>query len=333
MEQATLTPPVINFKKERNFSEKLNATFAFLSQNFRPMAKNLLLIAGPFALLTGIFYGIYQTYATGGSFSPAGPNPAAVAGNMFFIFMGLGLMMLFSFIATALVVAIVMRHIKVYIAEGHANISTGHLWSSIWGDFFRVLGTTFYIGVLFFFSIMLLAIPILLSSLSRPNPVVIGLVMFFGFFGLMFFWPVLLLLFPIRSMERINVFSATGRLFKLAAGKWLSTVGLVIVVSVIHFVMSIAFAIPMYIIMFMNTMHSLESEMPVEPSFGLNGILLTLSTGFSMLGSFALYSILFIALTFQYFNLLEKKEAKGLLERMEGFGKPKTDSDDHKEQY
>lgn len=333
MEQATLTPPVINFKKERNFSEKLNATFAFLSQNFRPMAKSLLLIAGPFALLTGIFYGIYQAYTLGTAFGTTGTNPWENAGNISYMVISIVMMVIFSFIATTLVVAIVMRHIKMYIREGHANISTSHLWSSIWGDFFRVLGTTFYMVVLFVFSIMLLAIPIGLLSLDGPNPVVIGLFMFFGFFVLLFFWPVLLLLFPIRSMERINVFSATGRLFKLASGKWLSTVGLVIVISIIQSIMSMAFAVPMYIMMFMNAMHAQEAELAAEPSFSLNSILFTLSAGFSMLGSFALYSILFIALTFQYFNLLEKKEAKGLLERMEDFGKPKADPDDHEEQY
>lgn len=333
MEQATLTRPLINFKKERSFSDKLNATFAFLSQNFKSMGKNLLLIAGPFALLAGIFYGVYQTYTLGFSFGASGPNPWANTGSMVVMVISIIMMIIFSFIATTLVVAIVMKHIKFYVAEGHSYMNTSQLWSTIWGDFFSVLGTTFYIMVLFVFSLLLLGIPVLLLSLDGPNPVVIGILMFFGFFGLMFFWPILLLLYPIRSMEKVNVFSATRRLFKLASGKWLSTVGLVIVVTIIQSIMSIAFAVPMYIIMFMNAMHGLEGEIPAEPAFGINGILLTLASGISMLGSFALYSILFIALTFQYFNLLEKKEAKGLLERMEGFGKPVTEADDHEEQY
>lgn len=333
MEQATLAQPPINFKKERDFSSKINVTFAFLSQNFRPLGKNLFLVAGPFALLVGIFYGIYQTYSLSGAFGTAGPNAWETMGNLPFMITSVILMIIFAFFSTSLVIAIVMRHLKTYISEGHTNISTSHLWRTIWSDLFSVLGTTFYMMVLFFFSFFLLAIPVGLSSLNGPNPVVIGIILFFGFIGLIFFCPALLLLYPIRSIEKVNVFSATGRLFKLTSGKWLSTVGLVIVISIIQSVMSIVFAVPMYIMMFVNAMHDLGGEGSAGPAFDLNGILITLSGGISMLGSFALYSILFIALTFQYFNLLERKEAKGLLERMEGFGKPKTEADDREEQY
>lgn len=333
MQQATLPSSHINFKKERDFSQKLNATFAFLSQNMRHIGKNLLLIAGPFALITGIFYGIYQSYAFGSGFSTTGPNPWNNFGNMPLMVSSILGMIFFSFIATALVVAIVMRHIRTYIDKGHTNLSTSYLWSTIWGDFFRVLGTTVYMFGFFIVCIFLLAIPAGIMSINGPNPVVIGLYIFFAGFGLLFFWPSLLLLFPIRFMEKKGVISATGRLFKLASGKWLSTVGLVIIVTIIQSIISIVFAIPMYIIMFMKAFHSQDPDSVAESSVSLNNILLTLTSGISMLGSFAMYSLLFVAITFQYFNLLERKEAKGLLERMEDFGKPKTDIDEHEEQY
>ena len=90
----------------------------------------------------------------------------------------------------------------------------------------------------------------------------------------------------------------------------------------------------MYIVMFMKFFHAQEvGDMAASAALSLENILLTLTSGIYMLGSFALYGILFIAITFQYFNLLERKEAKGLLERMESFGMQKPDMEDHEEQY
>src|SRR4030095_16976414 len=51
----------INLREERDFSQKINAVFTFLQQNFKPLFKSLIFIAGPSALIGGIFMGMYQS--------------------------------------------------------------------------------------------------------------------------------------------------------------------------------------------------------------------------------------------------------------------------------
>lgn len=335
MQQATLHQQAINFKKERDFSEKLNATFAFLSQNFKPIGKNLFLIAGPFALLMGICYGIYQSYTFGFDFTNMGQIPWESAGSAPLLVLGVLGMVFFSTVAGTLVIAILMRHIQVYIKEGHAQISTGALWNTIWKDFFNVLGTSLFIMFGVILLMFVVAIPLaVLGASGGANPVVIGLLAFLGFVAFLFFLPSLTLLYPIRSMEKVGVFTSLSRMFRLISGKWLSTIGLLIVIVIIHSILSVVFAVPMYIVLFMKAIHSGGVDFVANPSADpLYNILLSLTSGISMLGSYILYSIVFIAVTFQYFNLVERKEGRGLMERMEDFGKQKPDKEDDDEHY
>ncbi|WP_017733213.1 V-type ATP synthase subunit I domain-containing protein [Nafulsella turpanensis] len=333
MQQATLHHRPINFKKERSFSQKLNATFEFLSQNFRPITKNILLIAGPFALLTGIFYGMYQGETFGAVLAGRNDPFGAEGPNTALLVTGVIGMMVCSIIALTLIVAVTMRHLRQYIAEGHARISTGAVWAGIGREFFQVLGTSIALLIGVLFATGIIALPVILLSAAEPTPVLIGLMMLLMFIAILIIYPALTLLYPIRSMEGVGIFTAFSRLFKLISGKWLSTAGLVIIVGFIQSIMGIIFAVPMYIMMFMQVMHVADGEATAEAPGMLYNILFSLASGVSMLGSFALYSILFIAITFQYYSLRERKEASGLLERMESFGVQKNDLHDEDEHY
>lgn len=335
MQQATLAHRPIDFKKERNFSQKLNATFEFLSQNYKPIGKNLLLIAGPFALLTGICYSIYQTYTFGAAMQAGTGTLGTGPGPENLVLLGAATigMVFFSFISLTLVVAIVMRHIRQYVKEGHCHIDSKEVWSGLGRDFFRVLGTSISLFLALMIAMGIFVVPVAVMSQGNPNPVLIGVGILLLFFSVLIVVPAFTLLYPIRSMERKNIFSAFGRMFKLLSGKWFSTAGLVIVVVIIQSVMSIIFAVPMYFMMFMQIMHMQDAEGAAETPGVVYQVLFSLSSGISMLGSFALYSIMFIAITFQYYNLVERKEASGLLERLESFGAPQTDPHDEDEHY
>ena len=53
----------IEFRQARGFSDILDATFAFIGQNFKKLGKDLLFIAGPFVLLA-TFLGLYLQVQT-----------------------------------------------------------------------------------------------------------------------------------------------------------------------------------------------------------------------------------------------------------------------------
>ena len=50
----------IEMRKMRDFSAKINATFEFLRQNFKPLFKAIAYIAGPAILAQGVVYGYYN---------------------------------------------------------------------------------------------------------------------------------------------------------------------------------------------------------------------------------------------------------------------------------
>lgn len=334
MQQTILPQQMIRFRKERNFSEKLNATFAFMSEHIKPIGTNIMLIAGPFALLAGICYSVYQSYTFNAAFSDNLGSAAESAPDVGLMAAGIIGMFLFSLLAFTLVVAIVMRHIRLYIAEGHCRIGTEFLWKNIWKDFFSVLGTSVVIMLLFSALMIVVLVPFsLFAAGTGSGPVLIVGVMLFMFFAIFLSSPAFLLLYPIRSIEQKGIFQALSRLFRLISGKWLSTAGLVIVMYIIQMVIASVFSIPMYIILFMKGMHAADPEAVLQGGGSVNDILFSLAGGLSMLGSFALYGLVMIAVTFQYFNLVERRDATGLLERIDTFGEKKDNPEDEEEHY
>jgi hypothetical protein len=55
----------INFRQTRDFTEVFNVSIKFLRQNFKLFFKSIILVAGPFLLLSAIATGFYQSNAVG----------------------------------------------------------------------------------------------------------------------------------------------------------------------------------------------------------------------------------------------------------------------------
>ena len=62
----------IEFHRTRDFSRKLNATFEFVKQNFKPLGKSILFIAGPPVLVASLVSGSFMSEFM--SFSMMGNN-------------------------------------------------------------------------------------------------------------------------------------------------------------------------------------------------------------------------------------------------------------------
>src|SRR5690349_21534480 len=51
---------VIELQRQRDFSRKVNATFEFIKQNFGPLCKSILVIAGPPVLIGSLLLGSFM---------------------------------------------------------------------------------------------------------------------------------------------------------------------------------------------------------------------------------------------------------------------------------
>jgi hypothetical protein len=134
-----------------------------------------------------------------------------------------------------------------------------------------------------------------------------------------YFSVVLSLLGPIMIIERKSFSQAFSRSFFLISEKWWSTFGLIVVTTIIGGVMAITFAIPQYFFTFLIASHKVANTSSQPALWEQIGIVV--SGMIYTIGSNLLQSIVVVAVTFQYYNLVERKEAKGLLSKVEDFGK------------
>ncbi len=164
-------------------------------------------------------------------------------------------------------------------ADGNRNINPTAVLRRAYANLGKVLGAGIVSGIMIIIGTVFLIIP--------------------GVYLLI----VLSLLTLVIVMEGDPLFEAISRSFYLIKGKWWSTFGLLFVMGIIVALMQFAFNIPTLIVNFTKALHQ---ELPV---FDLTTILTNI---FSTLGLALIYPLTFIALAFQYFNLVELKESAGL---------------------
>jgi len=117
--------------------------------------------------------------------------------------------------------------------------------------------------------------------------------------------------------EQTGFFTALGRSLKLIRGKWWSTFGLLLITTIIMVLIGYLFSIPFYLFSGASMFSSLSSG---EEASSFNQIMKILASIVYNLVVFVLYSIPLIALAFQYFNLVERKESAGLMDKINTMG-------------
>jgi len=96
----------IEFQRYRDFGQIINATFEFIRENFKQLAKAVIFLVGPFILLTGIFGGLYQKNLFSFTSSLTSLSQFGVA---------FGLYILFAMISTLVLISTIYSYIILYI--------------------------------------------------------------------------------------------------------------------------------------------------------------------------------------------------------------------------
>lgn len=125
---------------------------------------------------------------------------------------------------------------------------------------------------------------------------------------------VLSLMLIVRIEEDLDFGQAMSRCFELVKGHWWSTFGLLLITGIIAYMISIACSIGPVLVL------SLLRDLDLPSTLGrITEILIMLVTE---LISVAGYSIVLIAAAVQYYNLVERVEGVGLMERIDHIGGP-----------
>ncbi|MFZ2863915.1 MAG: hypothetical protein WA440_04110 [Ignavibacteriaceae bacterium] len=298
-----MTQNKIEFMRYRDFGQILNSTFEFIRQNFLPLLKSLIFIVGPFLLITGILLGFYQksvlTIFNITSFSQTGIIAL--------------LLIILIFLVTQMMLTTVYSFILIYLSKTEFTpISIDEIWDSVKQNFYKVLGlnTVIFFLFLIYLTVFLLIIVAVSGGTSGSG---LGIFLFFILFILLVFIMVkMCLAYMIMLYERTGIWASIQRSFYLTKNKWWFSFGLIFVLSLIQSLMGFIFQIPQYIIMVTTMFNSLDGS-------GVSGVteILIMLTSIIAAFQYLLFSLIIIALAFLYFSLVEQKEGKGLIERIE----------------
>ncbi len=294
--------PKIEFYKKRQFSDKINATFTFIRENALPYIKIQLMIAGPILLLVNIFMNRL-------SIGFIGMSPDDITANMIIDFFQLyGLMLLSTLVTATLVPIITYSYMAAYRENAPSDITPAIVLNDLGSKFFNLLG----------FNILMYIVVIIAAFFFLIPGLYVGIVLSLGSSIIVF--------------EKNNPLDAFGRAFTLIKGKWWSTFGLIIVMGIIGYVINMFFSLPRTLVygvkMFTAAIDGGDLSNFSDMSAGEQALSILFSV-FETFGAILLYSLVYITLAFQYFNLVERRESRGLMSQIQGMDESSADEDEH----
>ena len=275
----------IKFQQQRDFGEIINATFTFVSQEFKLLLQSILYFAGPFLLLGGIFLGkgqanLFTQLDNTSLFS----NPSDYFSNGFTsIFLG----GLFLTLGITAIITLINSYVAIYTKQEKNNFTIEVIWKEFKRNYFRLLGTNMLLSILFgiigVISIFLLGIPFIYLAVSTS------------------------FIFIIQVVERKGYIDALSRSFFLIKGKWFMTFGLLILSVLIIYFVSMVIGYPFGILIAF-----LQSYVP-ESNFDFLSLIMIIYSVISTIFYYSLFGVLHLLIAFQYFNMVEQKEYPDLM--------------------
>ena len=280
--------------EQRDFGQKINATFQYISQNFRSLGMALLYIVGPVAVVSGIASGVMQSNLlklVGESANARTDDPIAAFQLISqFTSPTFWLAMLFSLLANVAVVLTTYAHMNVYDRTDGRFVTV----ASVWAEVQPALGRAIVISVL--------------------GSIITGVAMLFLIVPGIYVAVVLSLALAVTTFEGTGFGETWERCFRLIRDNWWSTFGLIVVVAIIVGIVGMIFAIPTAVIGFLIGGKLLPD---------VSTVWLVIGNVIALVGRTLLNSIVYLAIGFQYTNLVERQEGRGLASAIDSIGTPK----------
>ena len=321
----------IILQQERDFGDKVNATFSFVSQNFKTLFLSLLYFAGPLGLVGGIANGIVQSSMLGLASQSTKKNYGTSPSEIFADSFGKNFSYIFSFNYLISITFLILASITVAITtyafmieygnrENEESITIEDVWARIRTIFLPVLGS-YGIVILIIFIILLIFGAIVGALVSSGGGIFAGflsvILVLIAFIPIIYFGVMYSLSPAIVAYEGVDIWEALNRAKFLIKDKWWSTFGLITIIAIINSFISMVFAAPAMIVTFMKLLSvggNISGNLP-----------LIITTVISTIGQVIVSSLTYIAISFQYFNLVEKREGTSLKMLIQGIGQKKLD--------
>jgi hypothetical protein len=295
-----------DFRQERNFGQKVSATFEFIGVHWRPLGRVMLYLVAPLALLLGILTAVLQSRMLGlmgrvvRDQTQPGYDPLATQRAMLGVtflnplyYLNMVLGMVFVAVCILTVYGYLVRCLRPAGAVA-TPITPAEVWQVVRG---QLVGT--------FFSLWGLLLVIMVGF-------------FVFFFPGMYLGVALSLFFIVRVVEGTGFFATISRCLRLTKGKWWSTFGMIFIMIALLYALLLGVRIVVGALI--AGLHG--AFLPVgQPGEALTMLTIIFALFFT-LGFFLLYPPLLLGLAFQYFNLVERRDGVGLRHLVDQLGQP-----------
>ena len=117
-------------------------------------------------------------------------------------------------------------------------------------------------------------------------------------------------IYAVKMIERHGFFDSFERCRYLIKNNWWFTFGLILIFGVIQYFFSFILQLPMTIATFIGMLHTINKGPEMSQA-------IVMITSLIYMFSIFFYTIGIIGITFHYFNLVEQKEARGLMRKID----------------
>ena len=283
-----------DFRQRRDFGQKFSATFEFIAAHWRGLGRCLLLMVLPVMLISGILTGLIQSKFLLAS----GEAAKATRGRALDTFLGQMSAMnsvrqsptyWLSVVVGGVLFTMMVLTVYGYLLNCLRPAPTGEpigprqVWAVVKQEFLSAYFSYFGLALLTIIGFFLLAIP--------------------GFYISVAFS----LFFMVKLVEGRGFGANCSRCLSLIRGKWWSTFGLLLVMLMI-----LGVVIAVLGGLLGGGMMLLGKQAGLTETSGSRELLVVTSTALGSLLNLLIYPPLLLAIAFQYFNLVERRDGTGL---------------------
>ncbi len=278
----------INFRKVREFGDNLNDTFLFIKQNLKGLLGAFFGFCGIFMLGKAIFSGLYESRSfgfldrLGGGFAAGGQRTAIseIFTPEYF------LIIFFSWLTFVSMRVVLAAYIKFYVENDGLHPSMDQVWVYFKKYFFRV----------FFYSIPIWVL-IIIGTLFCLLPGIYLAVVFTAFD-------------MVLVIEDATMGEAFNRCFLIIKDQFWISLAIYLVALIIY-----SFG-GMIISLLIGGLVGLATYFTTKSIGTTAGVV----TSFLNIFSGVFYIVFFVSSAFQYFNLAERHDGTGILQRIDALG-------------
>ena len=303
----------VEFRKLREFGELIGDTFLFMKQNFKPLMKSFFALTGIFIAGSIISSIMAQLQLVGISQASGRVYDDSFRSMLANIGLNYILVIIFVLLTYTSMYVSVLSFVALYIEKGNEAPTVEEVWSYYKHYFFRVLGSMLAIAIIL--GLIVVVFFVIVGSINQLLAVFSALIIVLPLF--VYIFPMLTLFYPTMIMENSSLWDSSDRSFRLTKNQWWITAAVILVINLIFYAFSTMVQLPAIIIMMIGTFT--EGKPTINNTYA---VISAVSQQISYI--FMIIPIICSALI--YFNLVERKENLGLLQRMDGLGQhPEAD--------